>query len=185
MRFAERTARTGWERLTVSATLALDEIDSRPTIVSSTLEVRALVSGLGEAEFQSAVAEAADLCPVSRLFTGADVTVSSAALVVALGIGQLALRPLPERSADRLHSDRSRPCRHHRLRHRSGSTAGPHAPTSACRASRFRLFRTCSSRGRQRRRPPSGDRGAQPHSSRARRPAGFVTNRNNMNGGRS
>lgn len=87
MRFAERTARTGWERLTVSATLALDEIDSRPTIVSSTLEVRALVSGLGEAEFQSAVAEAADLCPVSRLFTGADVTVSSAALVVAFGIG--------------------------------------------------------------------------------------------------
>ncbi|MGH3322506.1 MAG: OsmC family peroxiredoxin [Streptosporangiaceae bacterium] len=65
------------ERLTVSATVTLDEVDGVPTIVSSALRVRARTS-LDAAGFQAAVDEAAELCPVSRLFAGARVTVDAA-----------------------------------------------------------------------------------------------------------
>ncbi|HEX7353950.1 MAG TPA: OsmC family peroxiredoxin [Mycobacteriales bacterium] len=62
-------------RLTVSATVTLDEVAGRPTIVSSVLTVRGVVPGLDAAEFQVALDEAADLCPVSRLFAGASITI--------------------------------------------------------------------------------------------------------------
>jgi osmotically inducible protein OsmC len=65
------------QRLDVSATVTLDEVDGRPTVVSSALQVQADVTGLDDAAFQSIVAEAADLCPISRLFAGASITVDA------------------------------------------------------------------------------------------------------------
>jgi len=65
------------ERLSVVATVTLDEVDGLPTIVSSALRVRALVPGLDGAGFTGIVAEAAKLCPVSRLFAGARITVDA------------------------------------------------------------------------------------------------------------
>ncbi|MGH3744141.1 MAG: OsmC family peroxiredoxin [Mycobacteriales bacterium] len=64
------------QRLSVTATVTLDEVDGRPTVVSSELVVRGAVPGLDAAGFQAALDEAADLCPVSRLFAGAKVTVT-------------------------------------------------------------------------------------------------------------
>jgi len=63
------------ERLTVASVVTLDEVDGAPTVVSSEIEVRASVPGLGGEEFDAAVDEAAQLCPISRLFAGARVSV--------------------------------------------------------------------------------------------------------------
>lgn len=65
-------------RLVVGATVTLDEVDGVPTIVSSALRVRGDVPGLDDAGFRTAVDEAAGLCPVSRLFAGARITVDAA-----------------------------------------------------------------------------------------------------------
>jgi osmotically inducible protein OsmC len=63
------------ERLSVAATVTLDDVDGVPTIVSSALEIGAEASGLDEDGFEAIVQEAADLCPVSRLFAGAEISV--------------------------------------------------------------------------------------------------------------
>jgi len=63
-------------RLSVSSPVTLDEVDGRPTVVSSALVVRGVVPGLVAAGFQAALDEAVDLCPISRLFAGATVTVT-------------------------------------------------------------------------------------------------------------
>jgi osmotically inducible protein OsmC len=65
------------EELQVRATVTLAEVDRVPTIVSSVLDVGGRVDGLDAAGFAAIVAEAAGLCPVSRLFSGAEVTVGS------------------------------------------------------------------------------------------------------------
>lgn len=65
------------ERLDVSATVSLDEVDGRPTVVSSDLRVDARVPGIDAATFRSIIDEAAALCPISRLFAGAEVTVDA------------------------------------------------------------------------------------------------------------
>jgi osmotically inducible protein OsmC len=65
------------QRLTVSSTVTLDDVDGKPTVVSSALTVRGQVAGLDEETFQAAVDEAAALCPISRLFAGAEITVSA------------------------------------------------------------------------------------------------------------
>lgn len=65
------------QRLRVESTVTLSEIDGVPTIVSSELRVRGQVSGLDGNGFQVAVDEAADLCPVSRLFAGARISVEA------------------------------------------------------------------------------------------------------------
>ncbi|MGC3955316.1 MAG: OsmC family peroxiredoxin [Propionicimonas sp.] len=67
--------------LEVSATVALEEVGGVPTITTSKLSVRARVDGLDVAGFRAAVAEAAKLCPVSRLFAGAKVTVEAEELL--------------------------------------------------------------------------------------------------------
>ncbi len=67
--------------LLVSATVALEEVGGVPTITSSKLSVRARVDGLDVAGFRAAVSEAAELCPVSRLFAGAKVTVEAEELL--------------------------------------------------------------------------------------------------------
>jgi osmotically inducible protein OsmC len=65
------------QRLTVSSTMTLDEVDGKPTVVSSALTVRGQVAGLDDHTFQAAVDDAAALCPISRLFAGAEITVSA------------------------------------------------------------------------------------------------------------
>ena len=65
------------EQLTVASTVTLDEVDGKPTVVSSALTVRATVPGVDAADFQAAVDEAAALCPISRLFAGATITVDA------------------------------------------------------------------------------------------------------------
>jgi lipoyl-dependent peroxiredoxin len=75
MKLGERQARV--ERLDVAATVALDEVDGAPTVVSSALQVEALVPGIDAADFDAAVAEAAELCPISRLFAGARISIAA------------------------------------------------------------------------------------------------------------
>ena len=65
-------------RLDVSATVSLDDVDGRPTVTSSALRVRADVPTLEDEAFASVVREAAALCPISRLFAGAAITVDAA-----------------------------------------------------------------------------------------------------------
>jgi osmotically inducible protein OsmC len=65
------------ERLVVSATVTLDEVDGVPTIVSSALTVRATVPAADQQSFERSVDEAAALCPISRLFAGAAITVDA------------------------------------------------------------------------------------------------------------
>lgn len=65
------------DRLSITATVTLDEVDGVPTIVSSALHVSGHVPGTDKAGFQTAVDEAAALCPVSRLFAGASISVST------------------------------------------------------------------------------------------------------------
>lgn len=65
------------ERVTVASVVTLDEVDGAPTVVSSAIEVRARVPGLDRDEFDAAVEEAAQLCPISRLFAGARITVQA------------------------------------------------------------------------------------------------------------
>ena len=63
------------ERMTVASTVTLDEVDGVPTVVSSEIDVSARVPGLDRSEFDAAVDEAAQLCPISQLFAGATITV--------------------------------------------------------------------------------------------------------------
>ena len=66
------------ERLAVDATVTLDEAGGVPTIVSSHLDVTGRVPGLDPAGFDAVIGEASELCPVSRLFAGAKITVDAA-----------------------------------------------------------------------------------------------------------
>ncbi len=75
LRLGERHAQP--QRLRVKAAVTLDEVDGVPTIVSSALTVHGQVQGLDAAGFQEAVDEAAALCPVSRLFAGARISVEA------------------------------------------------------------------------------------------------------------
>jgi lipoyl-dependent peroxiredoxin len=63
------------ERLVVACIITLDEVNGIPTVTSSEVDVRGRVPGLDVAGFEKVVGEAADVCPISRLFAGARVTV--------------------------------------------------------------------------------------------------------------
>lgn len=65
------------ERLTVSSEVTFDESGGQPTIASSAITVRGAVPGLDAERFASIVDEAAELCPVSRLFAGAEISVDA------------------------------------------------------------------------------------------------------------
>ncbi|MBS4729336.1 OsmC family peroxiredoxin [Mycobacterium sp. SM1] len=65
------------QRMAVTSTVTLAEVDGLPTITTSRLTVRAQVAGLDDAGFAAAVDQAAALCPVSRLFAGAHVSVDA------------------------------------------------------------------------------------------------------------
>jgi osmotically inducible protein OsmC len=63
--------------LDVTSTVSLEEVDGRPTITTSAISVKAAVEGIDDATFQKVVSDAAELCPVSRLFAGATITVDA------------------------------------------------------------------------------------------------------------
>jgi lipoyl-dependent peroxiredoxin len=65
------------DRLEVAATVTLADVDGAPTITSSALDVTAAVAGLDQSAFDAIVTQAAQLCPVSRLFAGAQITVDA------------------------------------------------------------------------------------------------------------
>ena len=65
------------EELRVQATVSLSEVGGVPTIDASRIRVGAKLTGLDAAGFAAAVDEAAALCPVSRLFAGAEITVEA------------------------------------------------------------------------------------------------------------
>jgi osmotically inducible protein OsmC len=65
------------QRLEVTATVSLDDVDGRPTVVSSALNVVGQVVDLDGDMFRTIVDEAAALCPISRLFAGAEITVTA------------------------------------------------------------------------------------------------------------
>jgi osmotically inducible protein OsmC len=65
------------QQLDVAATVTLDEVDGTPTITTSQLTVRADVPGLDADGFTKVVDDAAALCPVSRLFAGAKISVDA------------------------------------------------------------------------------------------------------------
>lgn len=71
------------QRLKVGSTVTLDLVNGVPTIVSSALTVDAAVPGLTAEQFNEILDEAAKLCPVSRLFAGAAITVDSTFTPVA------------------------------------------------------------------------------------------------------
>jgi lipoyl-dependent peroxiredoxin len=65
------------QRLEVTATVSLADVDGRPTVVSSALRVVGRVVDLDGDTFRAIVYEAAAICPISRLFAGAEITVSA------------------------------------------------------------------------------------------------------------
>lgn len=65
------------QRLDVTATVILEAVDGIPTITTSRLKVRAQVAGLDAEAFAAVVDQAAALCPVSRLFAGAKISVDA------------------------------------------------------------------------------------------------------------
>jgi lipoyl-dependent peroxiredoxin len=65
------------QRLEVTATVTLDAVDGVPTITRSQLNVKARVAGLDAESFAAVVDQAAALCPVSRLFAGATISVDA------------------------------------------------------------------------------------------------------------
>lgn len=64
-------------RLVVGSTVTFDEVDGKPTVTTSAITVRGTVPGTDAAQFQSIVDDAAALCPISRLFAGARITVEA------------------------------------------------------------------------------------------------------------
>jgi osmotically inducible protein OsmC len=58
------------ERLEVSASCTLDEVDGAPRITSVELAIRARVPGLDPGTFDQLVGRAGDLCPVSNALVG-------------------------------------------------------------------------------------------------------------------
>nr|WP_300142125.1 OsmC family peroxiredoxin [Propionicimonas sp.] len=63
--------------LDVSATVSLEEVAGVPTITTSRITVTGRVDGVDASGFTAVVDEAARLCPVSRLFAGAEITVEA------------------------------------------------------------------------------------------------------------
>lgn len=65
------------DELTVDCTVTLAEVDGAPTITTSALDVTAKVANLDEVTFDQLVEQAGALCPVSRLFAGAQITIEA------------------------------------------------------------------------------------------------------------
>jgi osmotically inducible protein OsmC len=75
LRLGERKAAA--QRLTIAATVTWTRWTARPRPSRPAFGVRGRVPGLDVSGFQEAVGEAAALCPVSRLFAGAEISVTA------------------------------------------------------------------------------------------------------------
>ena len=65
------------ERLDVSSTVTLDEVDGAPTVTTSKLTVRGRVPGIDQAGFEQAAQAAGKGCPISRALGGVDIQVDA------------------------------------------------------------------------------------------------------------
>jgi osmotically inducible protein OsmC len=65
------------ERLDVTSTVTLDEVDGNPTVTTSKLTVRGRVPGIDQAAFEQAAQGAGKNCPVSRALGGVDIQVDA------------------------------------------------------------------------------------------------------------
>jgi hypothetical protein len=92
------------ERLTVASVVTLDEVDGPPTVVSSEIAVQASVPGLRREEFDAAVDEAAQLCPIAPVRGHSGVRAGGARTGVTAGPSRARHRGRP--AAARLHLDR-------------------------------------------------------------------------------
>ena len=65
------------EHLVVTAKVTLDERDGAPTVTTSELTVTGRVSGIDQAGFEQAAADAGRGCPISRALAGVEITVTA------------------------------------------------------------------------------------------------------------
>jgi len=65
------------EHLVVTAKVTLDERDGAPTVTTSELTVTGRVSGIDQAGFEQAAADAGKGCPISRALAGVEITVNA------------------------------------------------------------------------------------------------------------
>jgi len=65
------------EHLVVTAKVTLDERDGAPTVTTSELTVTGRVSGIDQAGFEQAAADAGRGCPISRALAGVEITVNA------------------------------------------------------------------------------------------------------------
>lgn len=72
------------QQLAVDATVTLDHAEGVPVINVIRLDVTARVPGLDPAGFDAIISEASDLCPMSRLLAGAQVTIRARLLPASL-----------------------------------------------------------------------------------------------------
>jgi len=72
MAFSGNLAKAGFpaDHIHVSSEVTFDKLEAGWTVVSSSLEVAALVPGISEADFQAAAEAAKDGCPISRALKG-------------------------------------------------------------------------------------------------------------------
>jgi lipoyl-dependent peroxiredoxin len=66
------------DRIATTATVTLEKLDSGFTITKVHLEVKAKIPGADKTAFDSAANNAKAGCPVSKLFKGAEITMSAA-----------------------------------------------------------------------------------------------------------
>jgi osmotically inducible protein OsmC len=79
MAFAATLEKAGLapEKVETTATVTLEPVDGAPTIHTIHLETSAKVPGVSEADFQKHAEDAKRNCPVSRLYKGAEITLSA------------------------------------------------------------------------------------------------------------
>jgi osmotically inducible protein OsmC len=65
------------ERIETTATVTLEPVDGAPTIHKIHLDTKAKVPNIDDPEFQEAADNAKKTCPVSRLYKGAEITVTA------------------------------------------------------------------------------------------------------------
>jgi osmotically inducible protein OsmC len=79
MAFAATLEKAGFpsDSVRTVATVTIEPVDGAPTIHKIHLETTARVPNIGEDEFQKHAQDAKANCPVSRLYQGADISVSA------------------------------------------------------------------------------------------------------------
>jgi lipoyl-dependent peroxiredoxin len=71
------------ERIDVTSTVTLDQVDGAPTVTRCALEVRGRVPGIDAAAFEAAAQSAGRNCPISRLLAGGSAEIAVDATLVS------------------------------------------------------------------------------------------------------